>query len=66
MCGLSQSRLLVNIKTLGIVGFKLTRFLSTSSGTFLLELHKARAALWEKITGAPVVCSAALIVLVDT
>lgn len=45
---------------------KLTRFLSTSSGTFLVELQSALAALWEKITGALVVCRAALIVLVET
>lgn len=45
---------------------KLTRFLSTSSGTFLVELHSALAALCEKITGALVVCRAALIVLVET
>jgi len=45
---------------------ELTRFLSTSSGTFLVELHSALAALCEKITGALVVCRAALIVLVET
>ncbi|EZA59993.1 hypothetical protein X777_16196, partial [Ooceraea biroi] len=45
---------------------ELTRFLSTSSGTFLVELHSALAALCEKITGALVVCKAALIVLVET
>lgn len=45
---------------------QLTRFLSTSSGTFLVELHSALAALCEKITGALVVCRAALIVLVET
>lgn len=46
--------------------WRLTRFLSTSSGTFLVELHSALAALCEKITGALVVCRAVLIVLVET
>lgn len=52
--------------TLNFPTSKLTRFLSTSSGTFLVELQSALAALWEKITGALVVCRAALIVLVET